>query len=360
MKEALYLVKPEEFGNLVLLGANIFEKCGMFADDAKILVDSLLDADMRGVKSHGLLRIPSYVEQLNKGEFNGKPKIQVTKETSFSLVLDGDNGAGSVVSSKAVDMCRKKALETGLAIVVVKKSNHFGTAGYWALKLAGDDMIGFSSTNSVPIVSPPGGISRGIGSNPFSFSIPAGGGEAICLDISVGVMAQGKIFEYARLNKPLPDNAWLGPDGEITTDPNKFPITEYVMMPFGMHKGFGLGIVIEMISSALADTEFHREYSGLDNGKIGLCHTFMAVCIENFVDLRSYKKHVNDYIEYVHSLPVKEHAPNILYPGEIEAGLFAKHNKEGLEIAVQVLDEAIDIAKKMGLDTSYLQLQKVE
>jgi LDH2 family malate/lactate/ureidoglycolate dehydrogenase len=349
--EKTYLMKEKD---LVWLGANIFEKCGVPKEDAETLSLSLAEADMRGIKSHGMVRTAIYVDQFKNGKFAVDTKLNVMKETPVSLVLNGNNGVGAVVSAKAVELTRKKAEQSGMAFTAVRGSNHFGTCGYWAEMLAGDDMIGFASTNSIPIVSAPVGTGRAIGSNPFSYAIPSKKYAPICLDVSVGVMAQGKIYEYARLGKLLPENAWLGPDGKVTRDPNQWDPMDYVMIPFGMHKGFGLGIVMEMLTSGLSGAEFHREYQGLNAKTTENSHCFAAMKISAFSDADKFKEQVDKYIDYLHSLPVKNQGDKIYYPGEIEADLKAKHTQDGLPFSAKVLGDMLALAEEYGVDATYL------
>ncbi len=339
---------------LVDFVARLFSRFGLTLEDARLLALSLVDADMCGVKSHGLVRVPSYVDQLRNGAFGTDSELEVVRDSGFALLLDAHNAMGAVASQKACRMTREKAEKFGIACTLVRGSNHYGAAGYWADILAQKDMIGFSATNTVPIVTPPGGIGRGIGSNPFAYSIPAGKYPSICLDIAVGVMAQGKIWEYKRLDKKLPENAWIGPDGEITTDPHKFDVTDYIMMPFGAHKGFGLGIIMELITSQLAGDRFHSSYAGLTADMPKTSHIFVAMRIDAFLDPEEYRARVDDYIDYVHGLPVRPGCPAPKYPGEIEAGIKAEAIKNGVPLAKQVLDDMVAIAREVDVDTTGL------
>ena len=338
--------------DLIDMGTAIFNGFGMPREDAEIMSRSLVVADMQGIKSHGMVRIPFYEDRFKAGKINLKTELTVEKETHFSLVLNGHNGVGAVVSKKAVDLTRKKAEENGIAYAVVKESNHFGTAGYWSEMLAGEDMIGFAASNAFATVCPPAGVGRGVGSNPFSVAIPAKRHPRMCLDISNGVMAQGKIYEYARLNKPLPENAWIGPDGEMTTDPRKFDVLEYIMMPFGGHKGFGIAVIMEMLTAPLAGVTFTsnvRQFLA-DN-----THAFFAMRIDAFTDMDKYKEVVDGYIDYLHSLPVRPGAGRHYYPGEIEAEHEMKSKKEGVLISKKVVENMIEAAKTFNYDISALR-----
>jgi LDH2 family malate/lactate/ureidoglycolate dehydrogenase len=166
----------------------------------------------------------------------------------------------------------------------------------------------------------------------------------------MGNMAQGKIWEYKRLNKPFPDNFWLGPDGQVTVDPNKFKLEEYVMIPFGLHKGFGLGVVMEMMTSGLSGGAFHQEYVGFTKEQLPLCHSFGAMRIDAFMDLIPYRQNVDRYIEYLHSLPSRPGAGPILVPGEIEAVAELDANSHGVKVPYQVLEDMRSAAKKYGVD----------
>lgn len=341
------------YEKLVRLGQALFSSCGVPGQDAQMLSDSLIRADMRGVKSHGLVRVPSYVQQIRDGVFSVTTDVEVVRESGFSTVVDGHNGLGSVVSYKAVAITKQKAREHGIAVTAVRNSNHYGAAGLWTYLMSEDkDLIGFTATNSVPIVAAPNGTGRGIGSNPFSFSIPAEKYENMCLDVSIGYMAQGKIWEYKRLNKPLPENAWLGPDGEMTTDPNRFDINEYVMIPFGGHKGFGLGVIMEMLSSALAGGEFHTKFGGLTKDMPKTSHLFVAMRVDALADAKAYRADVDRYIEYVHGLPVRPGSGPVYYPGEIEAIQEMESRKLGVPIPEKVLLDMRGIAATNGLDVS--------
>lgn len=348
------------YRELVKMAQDVFCACGIPERDSEMLSDSLVRADMRGVKSHGLVRVPSYVQQIKDGVFSATAEIQVERETAFSTVLNGHNGLGSIISYKAIECTKEKARKNGIAVTVVHNSNHYGAAGLWTTLMSEDkDLVSFTATNSVPIVAPPNGTGRGIGSNPLSFSIPAEKYENLCLDVSMGYMAQGKIWEYKRLHKPLPENAWLGPDGKMTTDPDQYDIDEYVMIPFGNHKGFGLGVIMETLTSLLAGGEFHTKFGGLNKDMPKTSHIFAAMRIDAFQDPLAYRANVDRYIEYLHSLPVHEGAAPVQYPGEIEARCDLESRALGVPIPEKVLADLCDIAEKFNLDTEiyvkYLQ-----
>lgn len=354
MEEKVYRIPYE---TALMMTKQIFLACGMSETDAHMLSDSLVRADMRGVKSHGLVRIPSYVDQLLSGVASAKSNVKIVRQTQFSTVIDGSKGFGAVNSYHAIELTMKKARECGIAFTVVRNSNHNGAEGLWTYLMSQEkDLISFCATNSVPIVAAINGTGRGVGSNPFSFSVPANRHANLCLDISCGHMAQGKIWEYKRLNKQLPENAWMGPDGEITTDPNKWELMDYIMLPFGGHKGFGLSMVMEGLTSALADTEFQDSWNDVTTVK-PTTHCFAAMRIDAFTDAERYRDRIDRYIDYVHALPVHEGSPAPMCPGEIEAKIEAQSWKDGVPVAEQMLRDMMCAAQKVNVDIrAYQQL----
>lgn len=341
------------FDEIVKMTKEIFCACGVNPGESHMLAVSLVRADTRGIKSHGIVRIPSYVDQLENGRFSHHTKLDTVFETKFSTMLDANNGLGSVASYKSVEITKKKARECGIAFTTVRNSNHYGAAGLWSSIISEEkDLIGFTSTSSILILSAPTGTGRAIGSNPLSISIPAEKHFNLCLDISMGNMAQGKIWEYRRLNKPFPDNFWLGPNGEVSMDPNEFELEEYIMIPFGMHKGFGLGVVMEMLTTGLSGAEFHQQYVGFTKEQLPLSHCFGAMRIDAFTNLEKYRRNVDSYIDYLHALPHRKGMSPVMVPGEIEARLENDSNENGVPIPYQVLLDMKSVAERYKISTS--------
>lgn len=340
-----YIIPRE---HLICFCTDLFKAYGVKADEAKIFAEALVSTELRGVKSHGMVRIKNYIDRINAGTLDLDKEITIINETSTTALIDGNNGIGMVISKKAVDIARKKAKENGIGFVSVRQSNHFGAAGIWGIELAGEDMIGICSTNSEPIVSAPTGKTRALGSNPFSITAPAGKYPHVSLDISNGVMALGKVYEYKRLDKLFPEGSWLDSDGNPTTDPNANPVAEFIMRPFGMHKGFGLTVMMEILTSLLAGGAYGPEipsvYRDIDKPN-PISHFFMAIRIDCFRELSDFKSSVDELIEYLHELPVRDEDKSVLYPGEIEAKIAEKNLKSGIILSEDVVNELKDMAK---------------
>ncbi|MDR2302174.1 MAG: Ldh family oxidoreductase [Deltaproteobacteria bacterium] len=341
-----------DVSKLIPFAAKVLTKYGEDPEYASITANALAEADICGVRSHGFVRFGQYITKIKKGSLAIKNPIEVAHETETTALVNGNNGMGFVISQKAVELARAKAAKSDIAFVSVYNANHFGAAGIWGSRLAGQDMIGFAGSNAERIVSAPGGLGRAIGSNPFSLAAPAGKYGNLCLDISAGAMAQGKIWEYRRLNKPFPPQCWLRPDGVETTDPFSADFAEFIMFPFGAHKGFGLAVMMECLSALLAGGPLNKEVPSLarDMDKPQLLSQFYcAIRIEAFRPLADFIKGAETIIEYIHELPVREGFPPVMYPGEPEFLSRKKALEEGLLIPETVAKEVLGLAEAVDI-----------
>jgi len=322
---------------------------GLSEGDADQVAECLVNADLRNVISHGVVRMGNYVDRLKGGGAKAKPDITIVSETPTTAILDGDDCLGSVVSNRAVAMAREKAAASGMGFVTVRRSNHFGMAAFWSIKLAGNDMIGYSGSNVEPIVCVTGGKSGGIGNNPFSYAFPTKNHSVVCFDAACSVMAGGKKFEYQRLGKQLPEGAFCTKDGKPTTD----PFHADLMLPFGGHKGYGLAVVVEMFSSILSGGNFGSamgsQYHKL-NSPAHSAHYFMAIKIDAFRPLEDFHKSADAFVDYLHNLPRADGVSRIYVPGELENESKAQKEKDGLRIQDLVLDDLIKLGKEVGLN----------
>ena len=329
---------------------DIFKAVGLDDKDAAIVAESLVDADLRNVISHGVTRVGNYMDRLKNGGTNPHPNITVVQETGTTALIDGDDCLGSLISEQAVALARKKASDHGLGCVCVRRSTHYGAAARWSLKLAGDDMIGFTGSNVEPLMCVTGSNSKGIGNNPFSFAFPTGSYGPICLDVACSMMAGGKLFEYKRENKPLPVGCFLDADGHPATDPNQADVMK--MLPFGGHKGYGLAVAVEMLSSILSGGKFGSDM-GSQYNLLGspnhIAHFFFAMRIDAFRPIEEYKKSADAFVDYLHALPRQEGVEQIYVPGELENKSKADKLANGLRYSCKQIDELEDYGRRAGL-----------
>ena len=344
-----YKSLPDELKNFC---SDLFKAYGFSTDHAKAIADCLVETDMRGIRSHGTVRVELYLTQLKMGAIRAGGVPKIVKESKTSAVIDGDMAAAAPVCELAVGVVRKKAEEYGMGMVTVRASNHFGPAGYWSNKLAGGDMIGFAASNGPPLVAAPASRLAVIGNNPFSIAVPGEDGLNMCMDISAGVMAFGKIHEHRRLNKPFPSESWLDDKGEPTTDPFATDFLKFISLPFGSHKGFCLAVMIEAVTSMLSGGPVAAEFAppgvSLDE-KNPTSHTFMAIKLDNFLEPEEYRETVKRFKAYLAGVPKRNEGDPVLYPGELENIAYAKSLREGIIVPKNVRDYLTGAAEKVSL-----------
>lgn len=328
----------------------IFMKAGLTEKNAHATAESLVHGDLRGVYSHGVCRVLEYVRRLKLGSASAEDQSQILHESSCMAVIDGGHVLGAVAAEKAVHLAREKARQSGISIVSVRNSNHYGMAAHWALKLAGEDMIGFSASDSDPCLAPFGGARAYIGNNPFSYAVSGEIHKEICLDVACSMVAGGKKQRMIERGERMPDNWFLTADGKKTTDPKVGTIA----LPFGGHKGSGLSFFMEILTSALSGGSFGPDMPGfmhLDQ-KNPTSHCFVAIDIAAMRDLADFRQHVDAYITYMKSCPKAEHVKEIYYPGEIEYRTKQQCLSRGVSLSEGVVQDLIQAGTLVGLDAS--------
>jgi len=226
-----------------------FLKFGVPKEDVENIADHLVLANLRGVDSHGIIRIPYYTEGIRKGLVKPKSDIRVVEESSSITLLDGGNGLGIPVATKATDLAIDKAKSTGVGIVGVRNLGHVGMLAYYIKKAIGHGFIGFACVNAPAVMAPWGGRERIFGTNPMSIGFPMDDGRSIILDMATSVMAHFKIKVAALKGEKISEGVALDRQGRPATDPKE--AFEGVLLPFGGYKGYGLVLAIEVLTSAL-------------------------------------------------------------------------------------------------------------
>src|SRR4051812_13908764 len=220
----------------------IFQRCSMADSDAALLADSLVAADLRGVHSHGVLRVPEYVKKLTVEGVDPRGRPAVVREFGGCLVVDGGNSMGQIGASLAMQQAIEHARTTGIAAAAVRGSNHCGAMAYYAMMALPEDMIGWATTNALPTMAPWGGAERLLGINPLAIAIPAGEERPIVHDAAFSGSAHGKIRVYQQKGLTLPEGWALDADGNPTVDPAK--AIDGLLLPIGGFKGAGLAMIM--------------------------------------------------------------------------------------------------------------------
>lgn len=341
-------VKKYESENLKKLGSLILEHQGVPTVQADTVVQSLITADLRGVSSHGILRLPVYTQRLMNGKIKANPDIKKVFETDSTIVLDGDHGLGQVVAQEGVRELITKSEQSNISAVAIRHSNHYGVAAYWAMQLAEHNMIGLSVSNVEPLMPPPGGIEARVGNNPISFAAPAGEGLSIVLDMATSVVPLGKILNAKSKNESIPEGWAVNAKGIPTTNPDEVVNGGY-LYPVGGPKGYGLSIIVDLLSALLSNGaiggQINSMYKDLDKPN-DISHFLLGIKIDGFIPVKQFKGLVDQYISYIKYTPLAEGAKEIYLPGEIEHRNFARNQVEGIEIPDSVIAELVELATK--------------
>lgn len=327
-------------------------------EDARVTAEVLVESDLRGIESHGVARFFLYVWRLKAGLINAHPEIKVVKETASTALIDGDDGLGQVVSTFAMNKCIELAEKSGLGLVTVGHSNHFGIAGVYPMMALAHDMIGLALTNANSLVAPTFGSKAMFGTNPISVAIPAGNERPYVLDMATSTVPFGKIEEAIRNGEKIPPGWGLDRHGNITEDPAEV-FQEGILMPLGGptelggHKGYGLAILVDILSSMLSGADYGPKQEGLTGmgekpSNVG--HLFGAARIDNFVPLDLFKATMDTYIGEFRACPKQAGQDRVYIHGEIEFEHAEKRRAEGIPLNPHVVTFLNNIAEDLAME----------
>jgi LDH2 family malate/lactate/ureidoglycolate dehydrogenase len=332
-------------------------KLGVSEADAAVVAEVLVAADLRGIESHGVARLESYyVSRLRAGTLVASPEVVVVRETPTTIVLDAGNGLGHPAAKRAMEAVLKKAEASGVAFGAVKNSNHFGVAGYYAMLALERDMIGIASTNSVRYGAPTFGREIKLGTNPWAYAVPAGDEPAFVLDFATTTVPRGKIEVYERRGKPLGSGWAIGTNGQETLDPKE--ALAGALLPLGGfgtdnggHKGYGLGLLADIMSAVLSGGAFGDDPAAQGHGAVPgkISHFFGAIRIDGFRDVAEFKAEMDRELRAFKDSQKAPGFDRIYVAGEIEAEKTAHHRQSGVPIHVKVWAGLEKLASELGL-----------
>ena len=330
----------------------IFLKVGISRDDAALLTDSMIEANLRGVDTHGITRMLCvYVERLQKGVMSAKSNLAVVREKTSTALINCHNSIGQVGADRAMRMTIEKARQTGVAFSAVRHSNHYGMAAYWAMMALPHGMIGFSSTNAPAAMAPTGGRTAMFGTNPFAVAIPTGRELPVVLDLATTVVARGRINLYAKQDKPLEPGWALDERGVPTTDPHT--ALKGLLAPIGGYKGYGIALAIDFICGILTGSNYGAHFPGFlaDNmvEPTDVGSVFAAVNVESFMDLPEFTAAIDKAIGEIKTSARAEGAKRIYIPGEIEFETKAERLAKGIPIPDPVIKDFIALGSELGV-----------
>lgn len=330
------------------LVTEVFQRCQMQDEDAAYLAGTLVDADLRGVHSHGVLRVPEYVKKLTIGGVNPRGEPSVVRDVGACQVVDGGNSMGQIGLRFAMQRAIERAATTGVAAVAVRGSNHCGALANYVLQAVESDMVGIVTTNALPTMAPWGGAERILGINPLGVGIPADTEWPIVYDAAFSASAHGKIRVFQQRDQPLPEGWALDESGRPTTDPAA--AIDGLLLPIGDFKGanlaFIMGLLACMLSGASYGTELGDMHAGPIAGRDG--HFACAMRIDAFEDPARFKARVDGAIRQLHNVRLAPGFDRVYAPGEKEFLAEQTHRESGIPLTRQTLVDVLDAARELG------------
>ncbi len=336
-----YLFKPEVLHTFM---RGYFQHIGVPYNQAEIIADILLAADLRGVSSHGIIRLNTYYgNHIAKGEIKAFTNPEIVSETTTTALIDAGNGMGHVAGKHAMNVAIDKANHNGIGVVTVRNSNHYGIAGYYAMMALPLNMIGISYTNSLPLVAPTYGRTAMLGTNPIAVAIPAREEQPYVLDMATSIVPIGRITVYDKAHESIPEGWGINHDGLVTTTPADV-LQGGALMPLGGidlmrgYKGYGLGMMVDIFSSVLSGSAFLNEVARWDEGngaRVG--HFFMAMNVNAFRPVEEFKQEMDRYIQKLKEAPKAAGQERIYIPGEKEFELERLNRQRGIPLMDEVV-----------------------
>ena len=314
---------------------NIFKKFGLNSNHAIISANAIINAEIVGAHSHGLSRLKMYCDRISKKVINAKPKIKIKKISQSISLIDADDSIGFVAADIAIKKCIQNAKKTGIGMVAVKKSGHYGLSGYYAEQATRKNLITMIYTNAPPAVAPYGASKSLFGTNPICFGTPTGSKVPFILDTSISMINRGKIRLAERKNKKIPQGVALDKLGKPTTDAKK--ARSGVQLPIAGFKGSGLAWMVDILSGVLTGSNHSGrvkdpfdDFSGPQN--IG--HLFITFKTNLFV--KNYNNQIKKNIRTIKNLPKIKGIKKIMYPGENKFNRYKINFKKEIKISEMI------------------------
>ncbi|CAK7018292.1 MAG: putative oxidoreductase YjmC [Desulfovibrio sp.] len=331
----------QTFCSAVLKGANLRP------DEADIIAESLVYADLRGVGSHGLIRLETYLDRVEHGLMNLEATMPILNETPAAALIDAENGFGQVAGVKAMDLAVKKAASVGVGFISVKNSNHYGVSAYYAKRATDNNMAAIVFTNAGPAMNPYGGTEPLLGTNPFASAVPVKGEEPMILDMATTEVARGKLRKALANGESIPLGWAVDKNGNPTTDAKTG--LEGTLCPMGGPKGSGLSLMIDLFTGVLSGSALTGDAKGVTamTGVSRVGHMFLAINPAFFSGTETFLTDTAAVAKRIHGQKAAS-GSKVYLPGEIEAENEAKNRANGVALTDNLIEILNGCAKKYG------------
>jgi uncharacterized oxidoreductase len=341
---------PVDPGRLRHAVTELFSAAGATAENASLIADHLVEANLRGHDSHGVGVVPLYLKSIAAGGMVLNPHLKSVADAGGMVIFDAGRGVGQVTGHRAMEAGIELAKSQGSAIIGLRNSHHLGRIGHWAEQCAAASLVSVHFVNVVagPIVAPFGGTKARLGTNPFAAGFPRVGAEPVIVDFATSRLAMGKIRVYRNQGKTLPENALLRADGAPTTDPNDlFADPPGVLVPFGEHKGWGLALACELLGAALLGGE--TQHDGSSDPAVINSMLSVLVSPERIGTLEAFGGEMAQVLAWVQSENT-ERPGQVLLPGQPEQATRQQRLDEGIPIDPTTLEQIASAASEVGLE----------
>ena len=329
------LISKYKLKNIIV---KIFKKHGLSNGNSKICADALINAELVGTQSHGVVRLKMYCDRIKKKVINPKPQIKIKKISKSISLVDANNGIGFIAADKGIKQAIKNAKKTGIGLVGVKNSGHYGLSSYYIEQAVKKKFIAMCFTNAPPAIAPYGSKKSLFGTNPIAFGVPTFNNKPFIFDSSMSKINRGKIRVAAAQGKKIPHGVALDRDGSITTNAKK--ALDGVQLPFGDFRGSGLAWVVDILSGAITGSAHcgnvkdpYDDFSGPQN--VG--HLFIVFKANIFN--KNFKKEINKNIQTVKKLPKVKGVTEIKYPGQRKYERYLTNIKSNIYLPKNLINE---------------------
>ncbi|HSI57126.1 MAG TPA: Ldh family oxidoreductase [Ideonella sp.] len=331
--------------------AGVLRRVGLPEADAHKVATLMAQADLQGSDGHGVIRLPQYVKRIRAGGMNTRPDIRVVHERAGMAVLDGDNGMGHLVVSRAVELAIEKARSTGVAWVGVRASNHAGPASLYASMPVAHDMIGlYFAVGNANHLPPWGGMEMLLSTNPIAAGIPAGSEPPVVLDMATTVAAYGKVKAKAKAGQMMPEGWMIDRQGQPLLDPRR--ADEGFLLPIGGHKGYGLALIVGLLAGTLQGAAMGRQVVDFNKDHVSKTNTGQAILVidlKAFGDPAEFKAQVDTVVRDIRSGERLGGVERIWLPGEQSHRRREQYRASGIPLSAGVVADLATLAAEMGM-----------
>ena len=319
--------------------------------DAPTVSDCLVESNLMGLDTHGIIRLKFYLDRVKLGGNNPNPKVERVRDNPCTALIDADNALGPVGAKLGMDLAIEKAREQGIGLVLVRNCNHYGPAGYWARMATEHEMIGLSLSNVLASMPPTGGAQSRVGNNPYAVAVGAGEEPPVVVDGATSKSSWGKVFLCAQTKESLPEDCYIDSDGNMTVDPQDV-LGGGCLLPFAEHKGYGIAAAIELLTGMLAgaalDHDIPHPYKVLDGPGLN-SFTMGAIRVDQFAEPTQFARRMDEWIRLVRATRRAPGVKRVWLPGEMGAATREQRLAEGIPLNPGMIEELEGLAKEAGV-----------